>query len=260
MTDIPPVGIHRTAKHTYYWNGDGPFPGVTSVLKVIDKPALVAWAKRETAECAVRNIDLLAGMTRTGGDRMAVEWLKGIPDYARDQAASLGTRVHAAADAFAKGEPAELAAEEMPFIDAYRTALEREGITIEAAEFMVIGSVGAHRYGGTADLLAMIDGERWLIDLKTSKGTYKETALQLAAYGYADWIGFENNAEPYAVPPIERWGVLHIRPDIYTTPQEGGYRLIEYEVGESTRTAFEAAYRLSQWLAGASPQKGKARP
>lgn len=253
-----PAGVYRTDKHEYYWNGDGPFPGVTGVLGVIDKPALVAWAKRETAECAVRNWDLLEGMRRTGGDTLAVEWLKQIPDYQRDSAASRGTRVHAAADAYGRGEAIDLPAEEMPFLDAYRTALEREGMAIVASEFMVIGTGDelGNRYGGTGDLLVTIDGETWLLDIKTSTGTYKETALQLAAYGFADFAGFADDPTPYAIPPVDRWGVLHIRPDLYPTPQDGGYRLIEYEVTPDTFAAFRAAYRLSQWLKGTNPKVG----
>lgn len=252
-----PTGIYRTDKHEYFWNGDGPYPGVTGVIGVIDKPALAAWAKKATAECAIRNLDLLADMVRTGGDRMAVEWLKQIPDYERDQAADRGTRVHAAADAYARDETIDLPVEDMPFLDAYRTALEREGLTIIASEFRIIGTADelGNRYGGTGDLLAWLDGERWLIDVKTSSGTYRETALQLAAYGFADFIGFESDPMPYELPPVDRYGVLHIRPDKYPTPQEGGYRLIEYEVTESTFEAFQAAYRLSQWLRGPNPMR-----
>jgi hypothetical protein len=254
-----PAGIYRTDKHDYYWNGDGPFPGTTGVLDVINKPALTEWAKRATAECAIRNLDLLAGLVNVSGDRLAVEWLKRIPDYERDSAANRGTRVHEAADAYGQGKPIDLPADEMPFMDAYRNALEREGMTIIASEFRVIGTVDSvHRYGGTGDLLVTIDDETWLIDIKTSKGTYRETALQLAAYGYADFAGFEGDPTPYEIPHVDRWGVLHIRPDIYTSAQDGGYRLIEYEVGESTFDAFQAAYRLSQWLTGPNPQKGRA--
>lgn len=250
-----PTGIYRTDKHEYFWCGDGPYPGVTGVLDVIDRPALAGWGKKATAECAIRNLDLLADMVRTGGDRMAVEWLKRIPDYERDQAKDRGTRVHAAADAYARDEAIDLPAEEMPFLDAYRGALEREGFEIIASEFRVIGTADelGHRYGGTGDLLAWRDDERWLVDVKTSKGTYRETALQLAAYGFADFVGYEDDPQAYELPPIDRYGVLHIRPDLYPSPQDGGYRLIEYEVGESTFAAFQAAYRLSQWLRGPNP-------
>lgn len=256
MSELP-AGIYRTDKHDYFWNGDGPYPGVTGILNVIDKPALTGWAKKATAECAIRNLELLAVMRQESGDLAAVNWLKGIPDYERDQAGNRGTRVHAAADAYARDEAIDLPVDEMPFLDAYRTALEREGLEIIASEFRIIGTADdlGNRYGGTGDLLAWRDGERWLIDVKTSKGTYRETALQLAAYGFADFIGFETDPQPYELPPVERYGVLHIRPDLYPTAQDGGYRLIEYEVGESTFEAFQAAYRLSQWLRGPNPMR-----
>jgi hypothetical protein len=63
MSEHPPsVGLWRNERHQYFWNGEGPFPGVTSVIKVIDKPAIVGWAKRETARCAVDNYDFVADL------------------------------------------------------------------------------------------------------------------------------------------------------------------------------------------------------
>lgn len=257
MTDdptVPPVGLYRTPDHRYYWNGMGPFPSTTTVLGIIDKPALVAWAKRETAECAIRNFDLLDGMRRTGGDRMAVEWLKGIPDYQRDSAADRGTRVHAAADAYNSGGDINLEPEEMPYLDAYRRWLDESGARILAGEFAVIGHVDAdNAYGGTGDLLAYLDDDLWLIDLKTSRSTYKETALQLASYGFASFAGYPNDPQPYRLPTPDRYGVLHIRPELY--PDSGGYRLIEYDVDEDTFAAFCDAYRLRRWLTGPNPQR-----
>ena len=48
--DIPSAGIHRTEDHRYYIDGDGPLPGVTTILKSFDKSdVLVGWAKKETA-------------------------------------------------------------------------------------------------------------------------------------------------------------------------------------------------------------------
>lgn len=39
-----------------------------------------------------------------------------------------------------------------------------------------------HKYAGTADLVVKIDGEVWLIDIKTSNSLHKSYDLQLAAY------------------------------------------------------------------------------
>src|SRR5665811_2028211 len=120
---VTKVGLVRDARHRYSWNGGPLYPSVTTILQIKDKLALVGWAKRETAACAVRNLDVLERMVRSGGPQAAVDWLKRIPDYARDASADLGSAVHAAAEAIARGEPVPLAEEVGPFIAAYRRCL-----------------------------------------------------------------------------------------------------------------------------------------
>src|ERR1700690_545604 len=100
----PGLGLVGDARHRYSWNGGPWYPSVTTILQIKDKPALVGWAKRETAACAVRNLDVLEKMVRSGGPGAAADWPNRIPDYARDTAADLGTAVHAAAEAIASGE------------------------------------------------------------------------------------------------------------------------------------------------------------
>src|SRR5665647_1031050 len=114
------VGLVRDARHRYSWNGGPLYPSVTTILQIKDKPALVGWAKRETAACAVRNLDVLERMVRSGGPQAAVDWLKRIPDYARDASADLGSAVHAAAEAISRGEAVPVADEVQPFVAAYR--------------------------------------------------------------------------------------------------------------------------------------------
>jgi hypothetical protein len=162
------VGLVRDARHRYSWNGGPLYPSVTTVLGIKDKPALVGWAKRETAACAVRNLDVLERMVRSGGAQAAVDWLKRIPDYARDASADLGSAVHAAAEAIARGEPVPLAEEVGPFIAAYRRDfLETFQPRFIAVESMVCSE--RYEYGGTADAFAEIDGEIWLLDYKTGR-------------------------------------------------------------------------------------------
>src|SRR5450759_4615536 len=95
----PPLGLTRTAGHVYTWN-DGrtvytPLPSVTTVVGVVDKSGpLVGWAKRQVANAAVRNLDVLSTMVATAGSESAARWLATIPGYQRDSAADVGTRVH----------------------------------------------------------------------------------------------------------------------------------------------------------------------
>ena len=189
---IPPLGLTRTASHVYSWN-DGatvhtPLPSVTTVLRVVDKSGpLVGWAKRETAACAVRNLDMLLRMREAGGDAAAVAWLKGIPDFQRDTAADIGTRVHQLAEQLARGAEPDVAEAEAPYVRAYRDFLATYEPRFLAVEEMVASL--RHQYAGTLDAVAIIDGETWLLDVKTGAGLYEETGLQLAGYNFADFIG-----------------------------------------------------------------------
>jgi hypothetical protein len=242
-----PLGLTRTASHVYTWNDGakvyGPLPSVTTVIGVLDKSGpLVGWAKRETAACAVRNLDMLVGMRATGGDAAATDWLKKIPDYQRDTAADIGTRIHRLVEQLARGTEPEVTAEEPPFVDGYRRFLAAYQPRFLAVEEMVASL--RHRYAGTLDAIAVIGGETFLLDVKSGAGVYPETALQLAGYANADFIGRPGTPRRFRLPRASRFGVVHVRPE--------GARLIEYRVGRDTFAAFLEARRLYAWRQGAA--------
>lgn len=245
LVDEAPLGLTRTAAHVYTWS-DGraicsPLPSVTTILKVIDKSGpLVGWAKRETAACAVRNLDMLVAMRETGGDSAATDWLKKIPDYQRDTAADVGTRVHRLVEQLARGAEPEITAEEAPYVDAYRRFLVAYKPRFLAVEEMVVSL--RHQYGGTLDAVCAIGGETWLVDVKTGMGVYAETGLQLAGYASADFIGRPGTPRRFRLPRATRFGVIHLRPE--------GARLVEYHVDAGTVAAFLEARRLYEWQQG----------
>ena len=237
LVDEAPLGLTRTANHVYTWS-DGraiytPLPSVTTILRVIDKSGpLVGWAKRETAACAVRNLDMLLRMREAGGDAAAVAWLKGIPDFQRDTAADVGSRIHALAEQINRGLEPAVSTDEASFIDSYRRFL--------AVEEMVASL--RHGYAGTLDAIASIGGETWVLDVKTGTGLYPETGLQLAAYASADFIGRPGSARRFRLPRATRYGAIHVRPE--------GARLVEYRVDRGTFAAFLEARRLFAWQQG----------
>lgn len=57
-----------------------------------------------------------------------------------------------------------------------------------------------HKVGGTLDMICIINGERWLIDFKTSNGIYKTYELQLAIY--------KEMYQDMTEKKIDRYGVL----------------------------------------------------
>jgi len=220
---VTPAGAFMTDDHRYYFNGVGPVPGVTTVLEVMDKPALSVWK----AQQAVRSVYGRLWSDFTNEDQ-AVQWALNEVRKHRSTAASVGSGVHRLADMVTRGSESDSKAfhvseEERPYVDAYRRFSDRYERSSFVSSEKIVWSLNG--YAGTYDLLMMIDSELWLIDIKTGKNLYPEFALQLAAYRWADSIILPGNPVAYDMPDVERTGVLHLRPDSYP---ETGYRLWEY--------------------------------
>lgn len=81
------------------------------------------------------------------------------------------------------GEPEDITVDEwkaiMSFADWHKSVKPK---TL-ANEITVFNE--EHRYAGTVDYICEIDGERWLIDFKTSKSVYPSHEIQLSAYAHS---------------------------------------------------------------------------
>jgi hypothetical protein len=146
----------------YKTKDDKIVPGVTTVLGILDKPALIHWAWKLGLE---------------GEDYKKV----------RDKAASIGTIAHYMAECDIKGVKPELSDYTPNDVDKAETAFlawldfrAKNHIKPLASEIQLVSE--KYRYGGTIDLYATMDDKLCLIDLKTSSGLYPEMRLQLAAY------------------------------------------------------------------------------
>jgi hypothetical protein len=239
------LGLTRSETHGYVWadgsTAIGPLPSVTTIIGVLDKSGpLIGWAKRVTAEAAIDNREQIPGWVELGGRDGAVSLLTKAASVKRDRAADVGSRVHALAEAVARGQEITLTEEERPFLTAYQHFLEEWKPRYLAAEEMVISL--QHGYGGTFDAIVEMIDDVWMLDTKTSKGVYPETALQLAAYANADFIGRPADPKRYRIPAITAYGVLHLRPE-----NGGTYEVVPYTVTDGTFQAFLAARALLSW-------------
>jgi hypothetical protein len=205
----PTRRINRGNNHSYLIDGEKA-DGVTWIIgNGMPKPALVGWAGRTVAEAAVERRDVWKDMS----DGAAIEWLKQAPYSDRDKAANKGTRVHNLAEHLARGEEVEVPTELAGHVDSYLAFREEWKPTDELLELVVINRT--HRYMGTLDLIAtLVDGQRWLLDLKTNRsGPFGETALQLAAYRYAETYLDPANGDELPMPEVDRAGVVWLRAD-----------------------------------------------
>lgn len=195
--------IHRNDSRLYVWDG-GEFPGVTSVVGMLPKPALQYWAGKKVAEAAIER------GTVTEHD---IGWLKAAPKRDLNQAAERGSSVHDTLDRLVNGETVDIPDVERGYIDGFYQFTDRYDPDFLKTEETVHGAIGEYGYCGSFDAIINIADETWLIDFKTTRsGVHPEVAIQLSAYANADTIIHpDGSSEP--VPKIDRFGVLWLRPE-----------------------------------------------
>ena len=165
----------RAKVHTVYRLADGTkVPGVTTVLGVINKPALVKWANHLGLQ-GIDSTTYVDATARIGtlAHEMIQEYLGG-PEW--DRSAFTREEIDTAENAV------------LSFYEWERqTGHKMETVAIEMP--VVSETFG---YGGTVDWLGYIDGKLWLVDIKTSKGLFPEHEYQVSAYDRALFeLGYE---------------------------------------------------------------------
>jgi hypothetical protein len=224
------------APRTYAWP---PLPPhefeVISVTSAIGggmpKPHLIGWAAKVTAQAAVDDHDIVAAMLAKGNERAAIDHIKGARFRDSGTKADRGTIVHGALEAYLAGKPlsqetieGQLKEARVP-VGMWKSAaamiaglmefLADEEPEVYWSESTVYSR--QHGYAGTADLIARmrVGGtlQNVILDVKTSKAIYDETALQLVAYARADFVGQDDGTEAPLTPNGEpiRHGVV-VRP------------------------------------------------
>lgn len=219
--------------HSYYLDGQK-VDGVTGICGGgIPKPALVDWAARTAASYALDHWAELDAMSPS--ERL--EAIRKSPSSERDTLARRGTQIHRLAQALVAGDAVAVPEELKGHVDAYVAFLD----TWEPQERLVEATVGNRQYGymGTLDLVAgLLDGQEWLLDIKTSKGVYPEAALQLNAYAGCEFYLDEAGVE-HELPRIDAAGIVHVRAD--------GYDLVPVDLSEETYRFFLYAQQTARF-------------
>lgn len=207
---------------------------VTTAIGVLDKPALVNWSARMSADYAAEHWDELAAVpVMTRHERI----LKARFNSNR-AATTKGHRIHSIAEALAHGQTVQIPDDlEREGIEAYARMLDQWEMTTVATELPVCSTEWL--YAGTADLV--VSSPRLgtvLLDAKTGKSIYSEVALQLAAYRNADLrleeqieIGPLGGKETVLVErpmhEIDRTMAAHITDSVALHPVETGPEIFD---------------------------------
>lgn len=211
--------ITMDAKHVYTTPA-GVFPSVTTIIKHLDKPALMMWASKVQSEAD--EAEVIAWLQGDGKDEEALLYRLRAQRQAHKgktkKAADMGTEGHKLAECeFRRQLGMDVAKPTLEHPEQAHMVLagimewaKKHAVEPIAMEQPVYSR--AHRYAGTGDLVAYVDGVLTFVDFKSNdRGrVYRESYLQNHALrGALREHGLDTAGLVLAVP---RDGVGEINP------------------------------------------------
>jgi hypothetical protein len=251
---------------------------VTSILGVMPKQMyLVPWSAKVVAEVAVEIMQDLF-LSRVGDTQDenylkpfydeteddydwedVAEYLKKVPTNERDDAGGLGDKVHDTANLILRSSKGNAAIAEAIFTDMVEkheiddsvadriahliTFLQDNEVKVVADEFTVYND--KYSYAGSCDVAMYINGEPYIIDLKTNKTLGSDIALQITAYAHGEYVVDDDgskNEMPFSAPEglttDVKGGILHL--------QATQCRLVEVSISDEMFDCFLAFHLTKQ--------------
>jgi len=201
------------------------YPSSTSATGMWPKNWAMPWASKMAAERAVElfKTGAFAALMEMS-EQQAIDAIKSAFRHTRDDAATMGTKVHDAWERYIKSEDREAERlairSELPEIavqmfDNLYDLSNKFNMEWERSEQTAYNH--DHEYAGTFDGIVICDTpngrKRLLVDIKTSKSpTREEYAAQLSSYRWATHIIHADGMEE-VMPEVDGCVILHVRPD-----------------------------------------------
>jgi hypothetical protein len=184
-------------------------PSVTTILNVLNKPALVEWGVKCACNYVEDNLKLLVAGNSFSVEQIfkIVEQARTAHDRTRQEAADIGTSVHDWLSVYWKNgmssgcwQPQNLPEEQKAknCVEAALNWFKEHSLTpvkIEDAQYS-----RKLKICGRPDFIGYIDGTLSVLDYKSTRSIYPEVALQMTAYGYM-------HEEEFGENPSTRWAL-----------------------------------------------------
>jgi hypothetical protein len=193
---VVPMKIDLAGEHTTYFTKDGKRQvGVTTVLGILSKPPLLKWYATTERDGILKTMGDGNGWSAAMLRAQLPLYKTGSPqpfaEIRRDKAADVGTVTHARIEAWLKGTtldpdgiPPEVYAQSVYGMDRFMEFWDHERLSLIASERVMVSEKS--RIGGTADVLAIVEGRRILVDIKTNtfnqSWPYPEHIAQASQY------------------------------------------------------------------------------
>lgn len=125
----------------------------------------------------------------------------GLPDFKTGEAikaksAEEGTAIHETIEAILRKEPVVIPEDIKPAVSAFLDFYGKNSVVAHKIEERVLSK--KHNYAGTMDVLAEVNGQLGVLDIKTSIAIYRDYSIQTSAY-------IEALKEDPNLPSLTRW-------------------------------------------------------
>ena len=182
------------------------YPSVTTITGILDKPALLGWAANCAVDFIKERLEELKDPIDVHKGEDILEQARKAYTIKRDSAADAGTQCHHAIQMYIEGHDPYPSLQCDEALNGYKAFLAWEELNhVEWLESEVTVYSVNHGYAGRFDAIANVNGHRFLIDFKTSKGVWDEHRYQVCAYRQA-----YNEMLREGQEPIENLAVLHL--------------------------------------------------
>lgn len=181
------------------------YPSVTTILGLLDKPALLGWASNCAVNYIEENLDVIRDTTDVHRGEEVLETARTAFRTISNDACKSGTMVHNAIENYVNGLDYEYLLETEQSKNGFNAFLSWEmnnHVEWLESEVEIIDTVVG--YAGRFDAIARVNGIVYLIDFKTSKAIYSEMAIQLCAYRQAYNRVNDNQIEHIAVLHLDK--------------------------------------------------------
>ena len=199
---------YKFDKQNHIHELDGkPLMGITTVLSVISKPALIQWAAsmacnyvdeaRRSEGFKLEDLEKILKEARTAHRRK------------RDKAGDFGTLVHEAIEVWIKENklPTNLDESQMAAFNNFKNWADENKVEFLESEKHVWSE--SDWLGGILDMVAMYKGKKVICDIKTSSGIYPEMWAQMGGYHLClKDMGEHEGIEGYLIINLKKTGEI----------------------------------------------------
>lgn len=190
-----------------------PLMGVTTVLSVISKPALIQWAANMAVDYIDSHFpsveDVMSGKVVLGD---LFKEARTAHKKRKEKAGDWGTGLHKAVEEWIKENKLPTNLDEtqtIGFNNFKNWATENKVEFLESEKHLYSKEMWL---GGIVDLVFRMDGKKYIGDIKTSSGIYNEAFFQMGAYHLMlEEMGEAKDIEGYIVINLKKDGEMDMK-------------------------------------------------